>query len=107
MEKLPRGRRRDTGLNPAWREEPKPEDPVVFSSLFTNIHGERWYARVDADGRLHFWGDAIDCQYIYHGKLINYTSPILMGSDEQEWLGAMQEHARVVEFNLRKTKAGS
>jgi hypothetical protein len=105
MDKLPRGRKRDTGLSPAWMEEPKPKDPVVFSSMFTNIHGERWYARVDEAGHLRFWGDAIDCQYVYQGRLINYTAPILMGSDEQAWLGAMQEYARVVEFHQRKVRA--
>lgn len=104
MDKLPRGRRRGATLNPAWKEEPRPEGLVVFSSLFTNVYGERWYARVDTDGVLRIWGDAIDYQLAYSGCRVHYTSPILMGSDEQEWLTAMIEHKRVVEFHTQKTK---
>jgi hypothetical protein len=75
--------------------------------MFTNAHGDRWYAVVDKHGHLRFWGEAIDCQYVYCGHITCYTAPILMSSEEQEWLKAMHEHMRTREFHLRKTKAGA
>lgn len=81
-----------------------PSNPERFDSMYTNVHGERWWCRIDGD-ELLVWGVDVDHQVAkccLKTMGVPPSAPWVMHAEENMWLAINLSRANELAGRTRR-----